>query len=70
MGVNIVPNKLPRVELSIAIAYNSKFFFNNNRRNYSFVRTSFPPIARTAQAAVDTGDGSVPNAFILKNYRK
>lgn len=27
--------------------------------------TSFPPIARTTKAAVETGDGKVPNALIL-----
>jgi hypothetical protein len=32
-----------------------------------FEFTSFPPIARTTKAAVDTGDGKVPNAFSLKN---
>ena len=28
--------------------------------------TSFPPIARTTNAAVETGDGKVPNTLILQ----
>ena len=67
MGVSIVPNRLPIVELSIAIAYNSNILIIEIIPFLSPVLiTSLPPIARTTKAAVDTGDGNVPNAFILK----
>lgn len=60
-----MPNKLPIVEFNMAIAWNNKtnsYFFSFSR----FCFTSFPPIARTTKAAVETGDGNVPKAFILK----